>query len=228
MLQGYGQNYMLSTNVHIGNRGNGIGFAIREKSQNRMNTNYELNLIGLKDYKELRISNVGMTSSNSNIEPGTFKYGKINQILQIKAAYGKEITLIKRPDRNAIGLIWNSTAGINFALQIPIYIDYITPGQNEQGFITVRYDPRIHERSNIILAHSYYDKGLTSARLIPSFFVKQGLIMEFGNYSNSPNRIEGGFMLDAFPIRPEIMYDHKQPHIIAAFYISFAVLNFEI
>ncbi|MCO6495008.1 MAG: hypothetical protein J5I91_04925 [Bacteroidetes bacterium] len=223
---GYGQEHVFTTNININNRGSGIGLGLHQKSNNKVNTKFELNFMTLKDPKELLISNIGM--SNSGIDPGTFKFGKVNQVLQTRLGYGKEITLAKRPDRNSIGLIVNATVGLNFALQIPVYIDYNTPGQNELGFVTERYNPEIHDRERIIQSHTYYNRGFTNAKFIPSIFIKQGLIMEFGNYTKTPNRIEGGIILDAFIIRPELMYKSKLPHIFPSFYISFAVLNFEI
>ncbi|MCK9481057.1 MAG: hypothetical protein M0R38_04765 [Bacteroidia bacterium] len=220
-----GQEYIITSSLHLNNRGSGLGFGVREKNKKKVNSVYEFHVMNLKSFKELTISNVGM--ANSSQEPGTFKYGKINQVLQFRFGYGKEVSLAKRPDKNAIGIIWNSTAGLNLAFQIPVFIDYNTPGQNENGFITVRYDPEVHERPNIIQSHSYYN-GLSGSKFIPSLFLKQGLIMEFGNYANSPSRLESGLILDAFPIQPQIMYNQKLPHFFLSFYVSFALLNFEI
>jgi len=213
---------MLSANVHLSDRGYGFGMNFRESSNSRINTSYELLVSGLRDVKEIKISNVDMI--NTTLTPGAFVYGKLNQFIMLRAGYGKEVSLARRPDRNSIGVIWSASTGINLGMQSPIFIDYYTPGQNDFDFLTVKYNPAIHERPNIIQSHSFF-KGLSEVKLLPGIYVKQALILEFGSYSYAPNRIETGFILDAYFNRPEIMYNRKHTPVFVSFYVSFALLN---
>lgn len=213
---------MFSSNIHLSDRGYGFGMSLHETSNARINSIYELLFIGLRDNKEIKISNVDMV--NTTLTPGAFVYGKVNQFIMMRAGYGKEISLARRPDRNSIGVLWSTSIGLNIGMQSPVFIDYYTPGQNDYDFLTVKYNPSIHERPNIIQSHSFF-KGLSEVKLLPGIYTKQALVLEFGSYSYAPNRIEAGFILDTYFARPEIMYGRKHAPVFISFYVSFALLN---
>lgn len=202
-----------------------MSLSLREEGGKKSNSIYEFTLTGLKDLKEIKISNVDFT--NPTLTPGAFVYGKINQVTPLRFGFGKEFILSRRPDRNSIGAYWHSSVGLTIGLQTPVFIDYVNPGANDIGFVTVRYDPNLHQRQNIIQSYSFL-KGLSQAELLPGIYTKQGTVLEFGNYTYTPNRVEAGFMLEAFFIRPDIMYQRKHPNIFLSFYLSFAILNFGI
>jgi hypothetical protein len=213
----------IASNIQASNRGFGLLVNLRKEKPSGNYSLYELGYIGVKDAKEVRISNVNLV--NPSMTPGAFTFGKVNYLQIIRVGLGEEFVLAKRPDKNAVGVVWTYSGGLNIGLQAPVYIDYNTPGANDFGFQTFRYDPAVHERQNIIQSRSAL-KGMGKSKILPGIYLKQGMIFEFGNYTYSPNRFETGFVLDAFLEKPVIIYDKKHPNIFLSFYVSFAILNF--
>lgn len=225
VLQMAAQNLELSTQIQATNRGYGISINLRQAAKETGVNAIELSYNGIRDHKEVKISNVNLV--NPSLTPGAFTFGKINYLQAVRIGLGREKMWAKRPDKNAVAVIISTIAGANLGLQVPVFIDYNTPGANDFGFQTFRYDPAIHQRQDIIQSRSAL-KGMSKSKILPGLFVKQGLVFEFGNYTNAPNRLEAGWMVDALIKKPEIMYEKKHPNIFLSFYVSFAILNFGI
>lgn len=218
------EEHTFGSNLQLNSRGFSVVFNVLQQSSKRSNNLYELSIGNVKDAKEIRISNLDMVSNIA--PPGVFTYGKVNSLYALRLGYGKEITLAPRPNFNAVGLIWSCTGGVNIGVQSPTFIDYYMPGATDYSIQTVRYNPEIHERRHIIQSKNFF-RGLNQASILPSIYIKQGIVVEFGNYTYAPNKIEAGFMIDAYFIRPELMYLRTHPTVFTSFYISFAILNIE-
>lgn len=214
-----------SADVHLNSRGFGLQFNYLVPQSNTFSKKIITQFSSVKDPKEITITN--LTLSNPDINNGGYEFGKINSMYAMRFGMGFEKPLAARPDKNAVGVIYSASAGLNLAVQSPTFIDYYDPSQVEKQFVTERYNPEIHQRQNIIQSRGFF-YGLKSAHILPGLFIDQSFVYEFGKYSYLPNRITTGVLIDAHFIRPELLYQNKHPSVFLTFYISFAILNLEV
>lgn len=218
----YSQNNQLSFGFHLNNRGYGLETRLGIGRNTAMPKFLELGIWGLKAIKEQRISNFELF--NPYVDPGPFVFGKINHAMLLQTGVGFTKIIAPRTSRNNVGVSLNTSGGILWGLITPVIIDYHLPGANEYDFITTQYDPEVHQRDFILQSRSFW-KGRNQLGVSPGAYFRQGLVLEFGNYMYTPNKIETGFMLNAFFNSPNIMYKQKYPSTFISFYISFALLN---
>lgn len=213
----------MSAYIQLTSRGFAVQLDAVNISPQKYRPLYEIAVGNLKDMKELRITNTQVMSPTA--PPGVFTFGKIHHLYYLKSGFGRQLVVADRPDFNTVGISLKGVMGLQLGIQSPVFIDYYHPNQtNDEGVVTIRYDPQVHVREGIIQSRNFFS-GLNQASVLPGVYMKGGTLIELGNYTYTPSRLEAGISVDAYFIRPELMYGRRHPAVFTTFYISFALLN---
>jgi len=205
----------------------GFGFRI---GQNRTYYNkkmFEFDLVEMKSPKEYKRSNASFTNSRRYV------YGKLNNLYLLRAGYGAQKLLNRKPYWGGIEVRLFYYGGLSVGLAKPVYLyiaNYtIVDNQLYYDITTEKYDPEVHFpwRVNIpsrdidIYGKAPVYKGFNEIKPFPGAYAKLGFNFEYGSYNQSIKAIEVGATIDAFPKAIPVMAFNDPYHFFINVYISF-------
>jgi hypothetical protein len=176
---------------------------------------FDFDLVTIKHPKEQKVTNPLFP------DPSPFVFGKLNTLYNFRLGYGKKKTLGKRVSRNTINISVLGVAGLNIGILKPIYLDIYHNDAKGEYFAQERYDPAIHNESNII-GSSGFGYGFGELKMKPGIYLKSGIEFGWGNYQTNYKAIEVGAIVDAFFSEIPLMYLTDNKQFYSGFYISFA------
>ncbi len=156
----------------------------------------------------------------------SYYYGKLNNLLFIRAGYGYLQTLYRRAERKSIEIRMNYGAGpvLCFAKPVFLEVEYpdttgSTPGDN-YIYKTEAYNPDKHNPNNILgRAPMFY--GLGSTKIYPGGYAKLGFSFEYGEMRTSVKAIETGVVVDVFPKAVPTMAKFSSENVFVTLYLGF-------
>jgi hypothetical protein len=176
---------------------------------------WELEFVGIRSQKQVRINFYGAYYSNAN----SYVYGKLNKVYFLRGGLGQQILLSGKPYWGGVELRFAYYGGLSVGMAKPIYLYIIN--QNDYNTInSERYDPDKHFIDNIYGRAPFLD-GINRTKFHPGFYLKAGLDFYFGQYNTSIKSLEIGFVIDGFFIPVPIMAFTDEKYGFANLYLSF-------
>lgn len=184
------------------------GFAINGyygKHKNYTDRNiYFFEIATLNHKKEIR-------SHNLYSDGRSYFFGKDHSVLLFKAGYGKHKILYEKFRSRAVAIGYTWSIGPSLALLKPIYLEVQEPGTRLSA--TERFDPERHYQIpsttgpplTNISGRAPWMRGLEEASVMPSIFMKAGLMFENSPEDEGLRALELGVTLDLFPKEVPIM-----------------------
>ena len=181
----------------------GIGLAYRRgyhvvASRNRM---FELEVQNFKHPKEVKSVSVLKDNGKGYI------YGKLNSFLLFRPGVGYQNILYQKSDKKSVEIRASYYIGgiVNFAK--PVYLEIKDPNSTDNTPSTERYDPAIHNQSNIY-GKAPFLYGIENTTIYPGGYAKFALSFEYSNRFNGIKAVETGVICDIYPeVLPMMAYN---------------------
>ncbi len=204
----------LSCGIFAHSRGIGINVMRAKHVTGTRKRLVELELLNLKHPKEIKVSN---SINNSK----RFVYGKLNNVLLLRAGVGYQNTLFKRSDMKSIEIRASYYVGGNISFAKPNYILVYREGFGGTKYQeSVKYDPAIYTIDSISGKGPLLE-GLSEMKVYPGLYAKLNLSFEYAPFSNKVKAIETGVIFDYYPKALPIMAHNPAENFIITLYVGF-------
>lgn len=174
---------------------------------------YEFEFTTVKSPKEVKI----ISASSSG-----YVFGKLNHLWLLRTSVSRFNTFIAKQSVRGIAISYVLNAGISWGYAKPVYLEIIKPDLSSFISVVERYDPDIHDQSQIFDKASFLH-GLFKGRFYPGLFLRAGLNFESSRNPNRINSIEVGATMDAFTEKVPIMANDLNEQFLLNLYV---LLNF--
>lgn len=161
--------------------------------------------------RQIRIINPYYTNAKSYV------YGKLNAVYILRASYGMERLLNRKPYWGGVELRLAYMGGVSLGFAKPIYLYII---QDDFNVVAQKYDPEKHYTENIY-GRASFTKGFDEIGFHPGFHAKLGLEFDYGVYRTKVKSLEAGAVIDIFPRPVPIMAFNDPDYYFLTFYIAF-------
>ena len=191
----YRKRFLYGANINSAELG-GLNFKYQWQKTALLKNGFEIELSRLRHPKEERI--YGQSENTRKYTPG-----RINMAFFIRTSYGQNVFITDRNYKNSISLHYNYSFGATTALLKPIYIEVIKantdPINGNEYLATEKYDPiSTHTNPFLIYGNASFTRGFSESSLVLGGHFKNSLSVEFGQYPDSFNSLEAGFVIDVF------------------------------
>ncbi len=170
----------------------------------------------LKEEKDNRLINYGPF-----IEAGrNFVYGKINQFYQLKGAYGQQVMIGNKGNKNGVAVYGIYSGGLSLGLLRPTYLEVVGPNGKVN---TIKYTPKDSAAfldGSKILGGTGIAKGWNELSIAPGIHAKAALRFDWNRFNNALSAIEFGFNLEYYPKKIEQMAKLEGRNLFANGYLS--------
>ena len=191
----------------------GWGFAYRTVKQQTSKKSYfyEFDFQNLRHPKEKKV--VGQASFRKR-----YKYGKLNSILEVRAAFGYQHVLARKADSKAVEVRYAYSIGPTIALAKPYYLTVLDRNGNDS---LIKFDSKNFNAAASVVGRSAFANGLDQLKLIPGASARFNLSFEYAPYTNLVRAIETGICLDIYPQSLVIMANNPAERFIITFNVGF-------
>jgi hypothetical protein len=210
----------------------GLGFRIGQNKTYYNKKMFEFDLVEMKSPKEYKSSNSSFTNSRRYV------YGKLNNLYFLRAGYGAQKLLNRKPYWGGIEVRFFYYGGLTLGFTKPVYLfiaNYtLIDKQLYYDITTEKYNPEIHfpwrvsipitdstSRDIDIYGKAPVYKGLSEITPYPGAYARIGFNFEYGSSNQSIKAIEVGAIIDAFPKAIPVMAYNDPYHFFMNVYISF-------
>jgi len=149
----------------------------------------------------------------------SYVYGKLNQVYNFNAGYGKQIKLFSKQEVGTVDIRLITSAGINIAVLKPIYYEIILNQQFETDY--EKFDPS--HQPGLILGKAPFYKGLNELKINPAIYFKLGTSFEHSKSVNAVKSLELGIEAFLFLKDLEIMAEVDNPQFIVSLFLSYRI-----
>lgn len=171
----------------------GAEFSYGKMKTIKLKTLYSVDFAIVHDPKEIKISNP-YSSQNSR-----YVYGKTHSLVNFRFTYGNLHRFYQKLDKGGIEVRGYYKIGLVLGFAKPIYYKIGSEQKIE------KFNSAAHVSSNDIYGKASFFKGISETKVLPGVNAKSALSFEFGKKDLIINAIEGGFSVDVFPKKIEIM-----------------------
>ncbi|MGB0175760.1 MAG: hypothetical protein ACPF9D_01250 [Owenweeksia sp.] len=182
----------------------------------------EIDMTKLRHPKEVRTPNQFATGSRGYV------FGRTNSFYSIRVGYARENTLYDKTDQGTVSIALNYSGGASLGLLKPIYLQVYedTPLSPLDQIVTVRYNPREHNVSNIYGEANFF-KGFGEMSLKPGVYAKLGVTFDFDLLDRKVTSLEVGTVYDLFFTEVPIFYEEDGTDINeVGFFQLYLAINF--
>lgn len=148
-----------------------------------------------------------------------FHYGKINAFSTMRFGFGAQHAFASKEIKKGVQIAYVYSGGFNLGFLRPIYLQIRDPS-DPTSYIPQRYDPEIHNSSNIYGRASFVN-GLGGMEFVPGIFAKFGLNFEYSPYDDKLKGMEVGVALDLYYKEVPMMYATYNNQYWVTFYLMF-------
>ena len=150
----------------------------------------------------------------------SYRYGKLNALLFVRAGFGFQRTLYERADRKSIEVRMLYSIGPTICFSKPVYlmVDSIVGGFST--VINAPYNPNTMNQNNIEGRAPGFD-GLQNLKLYAGAYAKLGFSFEYGDRTNAIKALEVGTVIDCFPKAIQTMAYNKAENFFVTLYVAF-------
>jgi hypothetical protein len=194
----------------------GIGFSARRGyhvtgTRKRM---FECDIANYRSLKEVKQTSIYNPTSGKN-----YVLGKVNSVLLVRGGYGYQSTLYKKSTVKNVEINYITFVGVTAAFVKPVYLEITSQINGNRVIDTKKYDPALHDRSNIY-GRSSFSASLNKLKVLPAGYLKVGLNFDFIDAYNKIKAIETGFVMDVYPIPIEMMVFSKNKNVLMSVYLK--------
>lgn len=207
----YRSSYAIGAQAHTS--GFGINFKKFQHLSYKYKRFYSLEMLNLRHPKQKKVFN----GSSDNTRG--YHYGKINHFFTTRIGIGQQHAVAQKELKKGVQVAWIYSFGASIGILKPIHVKVYDP-TNPNGVITERYDPNIHNQSNVVGGASFFN-GFDGIGLVPGAFGKFGLNFENSPYDDRVKSIETGIALDAYFREVPLMYTGTNNSYWLTFYVLF-------
>ncbi len=201
----------------LNTRGAGIGFQVGKLPDYRNKHYFETDFLYSMHYKQLRAQSVYWEESRP------FCYGKLYDLFFWRVGYGYQRILHHKPYWGGVEVRYSFSFGFALGLGFPVYLDVLYVTYPDMNYIvqTERYDPNIHDVSNILGGAEWY-YSFKGVAFRPGAYAKTGLSFDFSKDQYRSHILEVGISADAvFPFIQQMAFNNPTPVFLNA-YISYS------
>lgn len=126
-----------------------------------------------------------------------FSYGKLYDLFFIRSGYKYQRTTHHKPYWGGVEVGFFLTAGATLGIGVPTYLEvaYLSPNGYDFVFLIERYNPNVHDLSNIVGGAPFYERFHHFA-FRPGFYGKMGLSFDFSSSEYRIRALEVGISVD--------------------------------
>jgi hypothetical protein len=194
----------------------GFGFMFRQGKHVTAKTRsyYEIDIQTLKHPKEVK--SAGEAESRRR-----FVYGKVNNVLLLRASLGLQNVIYQKADNKAVEIRYSYSVGPLLAFAKPYYVQvYRTTGARNSTTINFE-DENWTPDSGKVIGRGAFAEGLNQLKLLPGASGKFNLSFEYAPYTNLIRAIETGVTLDYFPKAVRIMARNPAENFVITLHVGF-------
>ena len=201
---------------------NGFGFNYRyaKRKDAFLKKTFETELSLVKHPKEIKIYNPQYDSQKR------FIFGKLNEVLCLKAGVGKQKEIYSKADKGSISIKYFFSAGGSLMLLKPIYYEMVDSFKSfSPNIITIyvgihKFNQSVHSSSDV-LGKAPFKMGFNEVSVLPGVYGRVGLSFEYSKSDTLIRAIEAGFTVEAYPKRVPIMAIENNPQILINIFIAY-------
>jgi hypothetical protein len=176
----------------------------------------EFELIERKDPKEKMSNNApGIFSFGSN----AYILGKINKFYAAKLGYGNRKLIAGKPESGTYSLHWVYLGGVSVALLKPYYLNIY--GEGDVKYNDTAFDQRFISPNEIQGRASFF-KGFNELKVVPGFYFKTALHLDFSNKRKTLWAMEVGINAEAYTQKIEQMVASDPKSYFVDLYAAFS------
>ncbi|HNY63007.1 MAG TPA: hypothetical protein PLH70_06265 [Bacteroidales bacterium] len=142
-----------------------------------------------------------------------YSYGKLYDLFFLRTGYTYQKTVFKKPYWGGVSIDFNLSTGFTLGIGLPTYLEiaYYAPGGYDIIRVTERYNPEIHDLTNIIGGAPFYERFHKLA-FRPGVFGKAGLVFDFSQRRDRIRAFAVGVQLDSlFPPLQQMAFNAPTP-----------------
>lgn len=181
------------------------------KSYNRTNY-YQIELGFTKDPRERNQSKISTRGRS-----GSFSYGKINSLINIRIGAGVKKYLSEKEKRRGVAVGYTYEVGPSIALLKPYFLDLIYTEETNTGLIAYTISEKYTEENaerflnlNTIDDKSSFFKGFDQMALRAGLQGKIGAHLAWGAFDKHVKALETGIMFDIYPSKIPILIETEE------------------
>ncbi len=171
----------------------------------------------IRHQKEVKITNSSFDSQKR------FVFGKKNLAVIFRGGIGWQKRKFPKLDKGGVEINFFALSGGSFAILKPIYYEV---AYRESQLMIVREEKfdinNRNHRDGYIFARSSFLEGFSELKIIPSVFLKAGVNFEFSKKNDDVQALEGGFLMEIFLKKVEIMATEKNNQFFFTLFLSYS------
>jgi hypothetical protein len=169
----------------------GFTFKSSRRITKSMFETFGLELMNVKNPHEVRVQSVN--SGNY------FIYGKTHYLYAVRLQYGRDVILFTKGPQQGVEVKAVTAAGPSIGVVAPYYVEV-----TDSTYYTTKVPYTSQQFSKIVGVGSLF-QGLGDSKIQMGFNFKLAMNFEFGSGKSSVQGFEGGFLLDAYFKKVELM-----------------------
>jgi len=205
-----------SAGIIAHNLGFGANFRIGRNKTFFKSRIFEIEVVSMKHPKQIRVINPYYYNSRSYV------YGKLNHVYMLRGSFGYKKLLNRKPYWGGVELRLLYMGGVSIAFAKPVYLYF---WDDTYSFVKEeKYDPdNVYHGSEYIYGRAPFVSGLNEIKVYPGVLGKIGLNFEFGKQNAKIRALEGGVVIEYFPIAIPIMAYNPVQNFFPTFYLNFQI-----
>jgi len=209
-----------SGKIYAATRGFGASYRRGKHVNAKTRSFYEIDAQNLKYPKEIKVS-------GDAADRRRFVYGKINNVLLLRAAIGLQNTLFSKADNKAVEVRFAYSLGPTIAFAKPYYVQVqrtLSNSAASQDALAVFDDASFSDptySSVNVTGRASILQGVSETKIYPAISAKFNLSFEYAPYTNLIRAIETSITLDYFPKALPIMARNAAENIVIQLNVGF-------
>ena len=143
---------------------------------------------------------------------------KINQMYYLRFGGVKSYEIGTRQTRSNVGVNGIFSAGPLLAIYKPVFIQYSDSDSQALGIKDVRYNPQIHNASQIF-GKSAFSNGIGQSKLKVGAYLKTALRFDWGSYESNFKALEVGFNIQYINNPEPLIFSLARQNVQANLYV---------
>ncbi|MFO7617451.1 MAG: hypothetical protein R6V75_09385 [Bacteroidales bacterium] len=154
----------------------------------------------------------------------SFVFGKVNDVILLRAGAGYQRELFSKYDAGGISIRYFLSGGLSVSALKPIYYLKVT-GYNPYTYKVERvrspFDPDYMQSVYDIYDREPFYIGLGETRFVPGIYARSGLCFEYSIEDKEVNALEGGVQIEGFLKKLEILATENNHGLFVSLFVSY-------
>ena len=199
--------------IYVHTRGYGAIYRYTKHVTVQKRNYFEADFSILKHPKEMKV--VG-----DAFERKRFVYGKLNNILALKASVGSQHVFYHKADLEAVEVRYSYSIGTGLAFLKPYYVQVNRLRDNNIVTDEVPFNEATFTMDSVSGRASFFT-GFDHMQIRPIISAKFNISFEYAHYSNIVRALETGICLDYYPMAVPIMARNADENLVLTIRLGF-------